>query len=934
VIMADTDDCGCCCGTATDTPAVKFNRPGLPAIAYRIGTHGKFKASVAARLSSTDFPVLSGLTTRNDADYTVALCDAFATMADVLTFYSERIANEAYLRTATERRSVLELARLIGYQLAPGVAAGTALAFTLQDAPGQPSQAAQPVTIPVGTRVMSVPDPGQDAQTFETVAAITARVSWNAIPAQQSEPVRHWAHRTELHLAGSNTQLQKGDAILIIGAENDDGLTNDRWDIRWLSEVEVDVTGNVTRIVWPNRLDNKWAANPAHGIHVYALRQRAALFGHNAPKPQLIFNTNNPDSNNLTNGSTGSGMEWAGFTIDVANRHINLDASYPKIVPGSWFALTGGLLHRFPHPVWAFTALYRAIRVADLSRSDYGLSGKITRLTADRKKKLSRFVLRRTSVLAQSEELTPVGRPLVYPVYGGSLALDGLEGDLAPGQLIAVSGKRQRVVVGLNTSLVSFPDDPARTAVAGESFVMLAAPEQLVGGGTQVVAPEQLDPQASPPLAGTLRWHLGDADGNAVTVEAPVGRLHLQPADKGDKAVSEVCTIANAADAVTSDADRTTLKLALALTHCYDRSTVAANANVAPATHGETVSEIAGAGDASRANQSFQLKQAPPTYTSTTTDPSGRASTLQARVNDLLWSEVPSLYGRGPRERVYTLRQDDNGKTTIRFGDGIEGARLPSAQNNVRLTYRKGIGRAGNLRDGQLTNLLTRPLGVQGVTNSGAATGGQDPEVLADARKNAPLRTLTLERAVSIEDYANFSRTFAGIAKAYATWIGAGHARGIHITVAGPDAGAVSADTHDNLVGALRRYGDPLLPLSVSSFAAATFRLKAGVKVAGDADHDQVLAAVVAALRAAYSFEARDFGQPVTIDELYATLQSVSGVVATDITELHRSDAGIAPPQPAPRLFATLPTVADDGSVSAAELLTLDPAPLDLGAMP
>ena len=45
----------------------------------------------------------------------IALLDAWATVGDVLTFYQERIANEGYLRTATERRSVLELARLVGY---------------------------------------------------------------------------------------------------------------------------------------------------------------------------------------------------------------------------------------------------------------------------------------------------------------------------------------------------------------------------------------------------------------------------------------------------------------------------------------------------------------------------------------------------------------------------------------------------------------------------------------------------------------------------------------------------------------------------------------------------------------------------------------------------------------------------------------------------
>ena len=63
---------------------------------------------------------------------------ACACVADVLGFYQERIANEGYLRTATERRSVLELARTIGYELKPGVAArgGTQTRTTGAPAPG------------------------------------------------------------------------------------------------------------------------------------------------------------------------------------------------------------------------------------------------------------------------------------------------------------------------------------------------------------------------------------------------------------------------------------------------------------------------------------------------------------------------------------------------------------------------------------------------------------------------------------------------------------------------------------------------------------------------------------------------------------------------------------------------------------------------------
>src|SRR5205814_4385597 len=162
------DSCHCCEGLTAQTPAAVANRPGLSAITYRVGTHSQFKHSMLAALSDITRPALQNLKTRDDDDFSIALLDAAATTADVLTFYQERIANESYLRTATERRSLLELARLIGYELRPGAAAGTHVAFNMDDAPGAPESAA----LAVGLKVQSIPGQGEKAQTFETVEAI------------------------------------------------------------------------------------------------------------------------------------------------------------------------------------------------------------------------------------------------------------------------------------------------------------------------------------------------------------------------------------------------------------------------------------------------------------------------------------------------------------------------------------------------------------------------------------------------------------------------------------------------------------------------------------------------------------------------------------------------------------------------------------------
>ncbi len=130
----------------------------------------------------------------------------------------------------------------------------------------------------------------------------------------------------------------------------------------------------------------------------------------------------------------------------------------------------------------------------------------------------------------------------------------------------------------------------------------------------------------------------------------------------------------------------------------------------------------------------------------------------------------------------------------------------------------------------------------------------------------------------------------------------------------------------------LHAYGDPLMPLRLVSYRDARFRLRIVVKVAADADSKIVLPAIEARLREAFGFDARSFGQGVSVDEVAAVAQAVAGVEAVNVSELHRSDA----PSPVfvPRLFAALPVASLTQLPLAAELLTLDKAPLVVDSMP
>jgi predicted phage baseplate assembly protein len=305
---------------------------------------------------------------------------------------------------------------------------------------------------------------------------------------------------------------------------------------------------------------------------------------------------------------------------------------------------------------------------------------------------------------------------------------------------------------------------------------------------------------------------------------------------------------------------------------------------------------------------------------------------MEIRVDGLKWQEVSSLFGKGPDERVYVVRTDSEGETKIQFGDGITGARLPTGLENVSAVYRKGMGEDGLVDSGQLSLLMTRPLGVSGVTNPLPATGAENREGREQLQRSAPLTILTLDRIVSLQDYEDYAQSFAGIAKALVTWTWDGQRRGIFVTVAGPKGAAVTEDsqTYKNLLDSMKQAGDPLVPLRVQSYNPAFFLIEARIKIHPDYQDDTVLAAVRTAMRQQFSFEAREFGQAVTRSEVYATIQQVAGVMAVDIDYLYRTDENEPTLQPV--LSASAPRVGAE-EPQAAELLTLDPRPIPLGIM-
>ena len=335
------------------------------------------------------------------------------------------------------------------------------------------------------------------------------------------------------------------------------------------------------------------------------------------------------------------------------------------------------------------------------------------------------------------------------------------------------------------------------------------------------------------------------------------------------------------------DRTHTFIKLAEKLQYCFKRDTVTIYGNVVKATHGETRKEVLGSGDGAKALQSFTLKQPPLTFVSAST-PSGVDSTLKVLVNDIEWRETDSLAGLSSTDRNFITKTDDESKTTVIFGNGKEGARPPTGIENIKSEYRNGIGKPGNVKAGQISLLVTRPLGVKEVINPLRASGGADKEDRDQARKNAPLAVKALDRLVSVQDYADFARTFAGIGKARAEELSDGRRQLVHVTIAGADDIPIdeTSDLFQNLRRALLDFGDPFQPIQLAVRELMLLVLSARVRILPDYQWEPVVTQLRAALLAAFSFERRELGQDVLLSEVISVMQTVQGVAYVDVDVL------------------------------------------------
>lgn len=158
---------------------------------------------------------------RDSADFGIVLIELFSYMGDILNYYIDRSANEAFITTASQRDSVIELARLLGYN--PTIAVASTVTLTFSNA------TASTIDVPAGTQVAtSASTTGGTQIIFETDTAITVPAKVGTVNGTITVKATHGETKTEELTSsdGSISQIREltyspvaqGSASLLIGS--------------------------------------------------------------------------------------------------------------------------------------------------------------------------------------------------------------------------------------------------------------------------------------------------------------------------------------------------------------------------------------------------------------------------------------------------------------------------------------------------------------------------------------------------------------------------------------------------------------------------------------------------------------------------------------------------------------------------------------------
>lgn len=692
-----------------DFPRRAANRPAQPRIGYRIGRYADF---IEAMRRSVDLaPELSAWTHRGADDPGIALLEGAALLGDILTFYQEHYANEAFLRTASWRESIADLVRLTGYRLAPGL--GGRATFAVQ------ARGSQALVLPAGFGIKAELAGQSPPADFRTDAQLSA---WPHLgrfhlyrPRKYGFTIAAGTTRIEITAAAGETDLASLDAIGLKPGEQlllqppPPAWTTGAQPVSTQDEPQIVKVKSITRTVgrFIVELDAPLVRNWDNASVAYRINRSFRHFGHNAP-PRTVGTLK--DSGGKITGATDSETF---FKRHVNENHDCVNTSLSIDLPAELLALDA--------------------EIADLRAGrDVAVQTRIIDGNTTVALSLVRRIQRVRSATLGFGNLTGASSLVLLD--------QALTRHSSKSQLLS-DVRDYRILEITSPALTVKPvSKPSAGAYANGS-------NALYYFGTAAQAQH---------LAGR-RLFLSHADGRSVELTCTSDASDFAD-DDGQARVWALSF--NRAPAPFRRAD-------------FDEETpsVEVYGNLVDASQGKAEREaVLGNGDARQSWQTFVLPKSPLTYFVAAGGMPPQTPELEVYVNGRLWQRVDSFFGRGPTEPVYIVREDAQSRSFVQFGDDVNGSRLPSGLKNVSARWRSGSGAFGPLKPGATPSAAERPAGFDKVSLAGIVTGGAAPEPGDKARDAAPGKVQSLGRLVSLGDFESETLSLPGVVAASAAW--------------------------------------------------------------------------------------------------------------------------------------------------------------------
>jgi len=873
-------ECKHSCTTTPVFPRTIENRPALDRIGYRIGTYASMRAAVLDRLNADT--TLAAWTHRATDDPGIALLEATAIVGEILTFYQELYANEAFLRTADWRESVSELVQLLGYRLAPGV--GGEATFALQ------IKGEAPVTVPGGFGLKAQLAGRSEADEFETTAQIIAypALSRFHLYRPRSDPrIRSGSSRFLFDsAAGASLPWKPAEDDRLLAGTPHPGPA----DPKRIDDAEIVIVDNTWESFGDTHLAIKGSlrkTSVVDSITGYRLGRSFRHFGHTAPSHWVDVSGSTPQTKATSfkrnlDGDTGGDV----VSPPLKDTELLVDSEVKDLSVGGTVVIQ-----------------------ATLETSTQS-SGKKKASAQGTQKKFDRTLVRKIVAVTQ-------GTFTWGPLSGGVTRVELDEA--LPAQVQPPHGVTRVSAVDVRTMVI---------------HEVTAGPVQLGA------APQPTSTSAGNKLYfyGTGSEHRG-LMGRSLLLADPDGRLtgvtvtSIETGPPGDDHRTmmrrvDLSETVNYADFEIDD-PRTTVY-----------------GNLVDATQGKSQEQVVlGSGDGRQRFQTFALPK-PVTYLLDESQTPAQVPQLQIRVGGVRWRQVDTFFGSRPKDQVYVVREDDQGNSRVQFGDGKTGARLPSGRNNVLAVYRSGNGAVGVLEKDTKPQATAKLKQLDKVYLPGEVVGGDEPETRDNAREAAPGIMQSLGRLVGLADFEAEAMRIPGVLRARADWAapdGTPLVRLVVLTASGSDEAVKKVE--DTLATYNRCRGPSRFPVQVVPGHRQFVYLKIRIGYDASRSAADMAVAVTQALgiadgvgndsgsnRGLFSLHERRFGQDVHRSQILGAVQQVDGVTWAQIDDAQTLHPD-GPPATDPQDLAK-PTVASpDAGVACppTRILALHASHLDLG---